>query len=553
MKASALCALEAGRYWSRVTVVILRKETENTPMAKQPGFRQTGPVRRLVVCAVSALSLVATACTSTTVAPTDPAILAQEPAPTFTPLPLPTVRHSERATPIPPTPAATATIFVPPTPTPIVYTVQRGDTLGALAVHFGVSVQQLMSANGISDADWLKIGQQLIIPVVTAAREPVASAAEAPASGTAETGENDFSGLGGSNTLHYVRVNETLSIIANMYGVQLKDLLMANGLAPDSQLTAGNTLLIPKGTYTPIPTVTPVIPEDTPTPEPTATGAAIALAPEVPTVRPTASLTPEPTPVVYEVQRGDVLATIAQKHGVTVDALLAANPSVAPSRLLPGDKLVIPGSVTAAPTATPILPTPTPDLTVFTEHIITASETITDVYVRYNVTYERLVAYNTITDSNNLQVGSVLRIPLGTPTPTPTVIPSPTASPTPLPAFLAPMPLMPLDRTDLGSTTQPILLSWTATGLLGPNEYYVVRLRTFDASGTLLQTTEAWTQATSWRVPDEARPTKPGSYVLRWDVSVQRRLSSLTARTGGGIALSSRSPTFEFRLTIPNR
>ncbi|MCZ7573169.1 MAG: LysM peptidoglycan-binding domain-containing protein [Ardenticatenaceae bacterium] len=519
-------------------------------MAKPPTSRQLGPVCRLVACALCALPLVATGC-STTVAPAEPPILAREPVPTFTPLVALKSVQNERPPSASPTAAATATIFVPPTPTPIVYTVQRGDTLGALAVHFGISLEQLMAANGITDAGALKTGQQLTIPVVAAPSDGPATA-EAPASATAESGEADLSGSGGSNLIHYVRVGETLSVIANIYDVQLKDLLRANGLAPDSQLTAGDTLLIPRGVYTPIPTVTPVIPEDTPTPKPTATGPAIAAVPETPTVEPTLTLTPVPTPLVYEVRRGDVPAAIAQRYGVRVDSLLAANPGVAPSLLRPGDKLVIPGTSAAPPTATPILPTSTPDRTVFTEHTITAGETITDLYVRYNLTYDRLVAYNTITDSNHLPVGSVLRIALGTPTPTATVIPSPTVSPTPLPVYLAPVPLMPLNGADLGSTGQPIVLSWAATGLLGPNEYYVVRLRTYDSSGTLVASTEAWTQTTSWRVPDEARPPLPGSYVLRWDVSVRRRLVSV-AREATGMALSSRSPAFEFRLTVARR
>jgi len=44
------------------------------------------------------------------------------------------------------------------------YTVQRGDTLYSIARHFGVSVQALMQANGISNPDYLFAGQVLQIP-----------------------------------------------------------------------------------------------------------------------------------------------------------------------------------------------------------------------------------------------------------------------------------------------------------------------------------------------------------------------------------------------------
>ena len=44
------------------------------------------------------------------------------------------------------------------------YTVQPGDTLSAIAVTFGVSINDLMAANQISNADSIFVGQQLRIP-----------------------------------------------------------------------------------------------------------------------------------------------------------------------------------------------------------------------------------------------------------------------------------------------------------------------------------------------------------------------------------------------------
>jgi LysM repeat protein len=58
------------------------------------------------------------------------------------------------------TPAAPAA-----TPTPTVYVVQQGDTLGAIAIRFGVSVEAIQAANGIDDPTKLRVGQELIIPV----------------------------------------------------------------------------------------------------------------------------------------------------------------------------------------------------------------------------------------------------------------------------------------------------------------------------------------------------------------------------------------------------
>ncbi len=51
-----------------------------------------------------------------------------------------------------------------PAPAPQTYTVQAGDTLAAVAVRFGTSVEALQAANGIDDTDVILVGQVLVIP-----------------------------------------------------------------------------------------------------------------------------------------------------------------------------------------------------------------------------------------------------------------------------------------------------------------------------------------------------------------------------------------------------
>src|SRR5512135_1356312 len=62
---------------------------------------------------------------------------------------LATVPPRATATPAPATPAPTASPTV--TPTPIVYVVQSGDTLLAIAAKFGVKSEAIQEANGIVD------------------------------------------------------------------------------------------------------------------------------------------------------------------------------------------------------------------------------------------------------------------------------------------------------------------------------------------------------------------------------------------------------------------
>ncbi len=66
---------------------------------------------------------------------------------------------------------------------------------------------------------------------------------------------------------------------------------------------------------------------------------------------------PTPTPFVYEVQVGDTMSEIAEKFGVSLDALTLANPDVSPNSISIGTKLNIPSNPanpTGALTSTPV-------------------------------------------------------------------------------------------------------------------------------------------------------------------------------------------------------
>jgi LysM repeat protein len=51
-----------------------------------------------------------------------------------------------------------------PTPEPSTHTVQIGDNLTKISQQYGVSVQEIMAANGLTNADLISVGQVLIIP-----------------------------------------------------------------------------------------------------------------------------------------------------------------------------------------------------------------------------------------------------------------------------------------------------------------------------------------------------------------------------------------------------
>jgi LysM repeat protein len=69
---------------------------------------------------------------------------------------------------------------------------------------------------------------------------------------------------------------------------------------------------------------------------------------------PPATAAPTALPVVYIVQANDNLGTIAALYGVTVEAILQANPEILdPNVLVAGQQIVIPVSATQAAAITP--------------------------------------------------------------------------------------------------------------------------------------------------------------------------------------------------------
>lgn len=75
-------------------------------------------------------------------------------------VPTPTFDVARRLESAKPTPAPT----VPPSPTPVTYTVQPGDTLGAISAKLDIPIENLMAANGLANPDALSAGQVLTLP-----------------------------------------------------------------------------------------------------------------------------------------------------------------------------------------------------------------------------------------------------------------------------------------------------------------------------------------------------------------------------------------------------
>ena len=131
-------------------------------------------------------------------------------------------------------------------------------------------------------------------------------------------------------------------------------LLAACGNTPASPTPEGSS---PAPSPTPVathgPTATPALPTASPatmppSAVPPSTPIATRAPSPVPTRAPTATVVPSPAriecpaPQVYVVRAGDNLWDIARRHGVSVDALLAANPQISDRRAIRvGDEITI--------------------------------------------------------------------------------------------------------------------------------------------------------------------------------------------------------------------
>jgi len=191
--------------------------------------------------------------------------------------------------------------------------VQPGDTLSKLSRQYGISVQSIVSANGIVNPSHIYVGQHLIIP----------------------GSEISALGVGGPGAIYYVvQRGDTLAAISRTYGVSFWAVVQANNLSNPSLLYTGQTLVIPGVAASAQPADQA---QRAPAPEPAArTGGG-----------------------VHVVQAGETLFRIGMRYNLTVTALMQAN-GLSSDRIYAGQHLTIPGagSVHSLDPASSVAPAP---------------------------------------------------------------------------------------------------------------------------------------------------------------------------------------------------
>ncbi len=325
--------------------------------------------------------------------------------PTMAPSPTPTASATPTATPSATATDSGDTPISDEFPETVVHVVVAGDTVSALAIEYGSTVAAINRANGLNAANLIAIGQRLIIPInlpetddSIVADQPTATPTNTPTITPTFTSTPSPTP---TPVTYQVLPGDTLETIAGRYGTTVDLLAQQNNIANVHQIDVGQILVIP----------TPVPPTATPTPLPTAT--------PFPTATPVPVISIGST-IEYVVQAGDLLSEIAAEHDTTVAAIAQLNGIANPSRIFPGQILLIPSAAVATatpdpaiPTATPTsVPTPTPLPTaVPTTYTVQFGDTLFGIAAAYGVSVVELAQLNGITNYNQLSVGQVLTIP----------------------------------------------------------------------------------------------------------------------------------------------
>lgn len=186
------------------------------------------------------------------------------------------------------------------------YTVVAGDSLWGISKMFGITIEQIKSANGLV-SDTLRIGMTLTIPT-----------SQTQSSTTVSQPTNQAP----ITSSYQVVAGDTLWGISKKFGTTVDSIRKANNLTTDS-LSIGQNLIIPSSGTTSSPAPAPV-PEPTP-----ATGVQV---------------------VSHTVKAGDTLYSISRQYNTTVDKIKQAN-QLTSDVLQIGQVLTISGeqAVTQAP------------------------------------------------------------------------------------------------------------------------------------------------------------------------------------------------------------
>ncbi len=212
------------------------------------------------------------------------------------------------------------------------YTVVKGDTLRIIAVNCGTTVYALRRANpSIGSGDLIYPGQVLLMP-------------------------GAFIDQGNGYAIYVIARGDTMRALAARFGTSVEFLKSLNPEIFDvNVIFEGQRLAVPSGGAVPV---------------------------------------PQPVPVAgtYTVQRGDTLRKIADRYGISLKDLIAANPQIMNPNLIFAGQVI---SLPAGPST----------------YTVVRGDTLKIIASRFGTSVETLLALNPqIVNVNLIYAGQVIRV-----------------------------------------------------------------------------------------------------------------------------------------------
>lgn len=210
------------------------------------------------------------------------------------------------------------------------YTVQKGDTLSAIASMYGTSWKKLAEFNNLSNPNKLYVGQDIQIPGSLSASAPI-TRSSAPSAGSASSSPIK------QGSSYVIQKGDTLSGIAKRAGLSVQEIQAANALS-SQVIIAGKSLSIPKKGEVGVAAYSAPVVDSTLPPvmqkEPV----------DVPAPAPLAPLAPAASAPVYEhvLYPGETLEDVARQYGSSQDEIMMLNGITSPDAVKPGTKLLVP-------------------------------------------------------------------------------------------------------------------------------------------------------------------------------------------------------------------
>jgi membrane-bound lytic murein transglycosylase D len=186
--------------------------------------------------------------------------------------------------------------------------------------------------------------------------------------------------------LHKIKKGETVSAIADKYGVSPFSLVEANDLSKKYRIYAGDYLKIPnyaEGPKSEVKDKVTLSQRDTGRNEVTSN---------------------QENDTLYIVKKGDTLWDIAKKFKTTPQQIAQANGLKRKNYLETGQKLKIPNGIDTRSFAQQII-----------YHVVRSGETLWNIATLYGVPLESILRWNSISDPSYLKVGEKIKVYLKSP------------------------------------------------------------------------------------------------------------------------------------------